>query len=172
MSAACCRSSTHRSQISSPASGCLSSCMPGRSASSCNCSAASWWCCRLTAVSPVCLQRPALPGLSVFPDVGSQGFGEVGRLAPDLHHLPAERRHRKPGVRHLPALQSRGTAAWQRHAGSHVLRSAFMFLTLNPPTGGFVGISSQRQTAENVKLSPPFLFYPFCIKKPKKQSKL
>ncbi|XP_054913820.1 inactive rhomboid protein 1 isoform X2 [Poeciliopsis prolifica] len=80
----------------------------------------------VAAASPVSLQRPALPGLRVFPDVGSQGFGEVGWLAPDLHHLPAERRHRKPGLRHLPALQSRGGSRRQpvRHPGLP-LRGAF-----------------------------------------------
>uniref|UniRef100_A0ABM5EZG3 Inactive rhomboid protein n=1 Tax=Pogona vitticeps TaxID=103695 RepID=A0ABM5EZG3_9SAUR len=34
--------------------------------------------------------------------------GEAGRLAPHLHHIPAQWHHRQPGQRHLPALSSRG----------------------------------------------------------------
>ncbi|XP_049758820.1 inactive rhomboid protein 1 isoform X9 [Elephas maximus indicus] len=60
----------------------------------------------------LCSQDPALPGVRLLPDDHPAGLGEACRLAPHLHHLPAEWHHWQPGQCHLLALPCRGGPGW------------------------------------------------------------
>lgn len=134
MCVACCRSSTRRSQTSSPASGCLSSSTPGNDSVSRG--RIRWNGTTYCTVPPrVCSQDSSLPGVSIVPDDGAEGLGEAGRLVENLHHLHAKRHHGELGLGHLPALQSRGAISRRRLGLRGPSALTHLFLPLSRPGG-------------------------------------